>query len=75
MLQNHMTKYFTQGKRTCSSIAAEQKELSRLYSRLHSIIIIAVQFNQHNNCASATVDTVVHVLGTFKAACLILRTY
>jgi len=41
-------------------VAAEMKLLSHLYSRS-----IAAQFDQHGNCTTATVDTV--VLGKFQA--------
>ena len=63
MSQNHMTNYFHKAKE--HSI---QWQLNRSYSLTYSSGRVAAQFNRHDNCATATVDTV--VLRKFQAACV-----
>ena len=61
--QNHMTNYFRKAKEH-----GVQWQLNRSYSLTCTPSHVAAQFNQHGNCATAKVDTV--VLGKFQAACI-----
>ena len=61
MSQNHVTMYFCKAKQH-----RVQWQLNRSYSLTCTPGHVAAQFNQHGNCATVTVDTV--VLGKFHDA-------
>jgi len=61
--QNHMANYFRKAKE--HSI---QWQLNRSYSLTCTPGRVAAQFNQHGDCTTVTVDTV--ILGKFQAACV-----
>ena len=61
--QNHMTNYFRKAKEH-----GIQWQLNRSYSLTCTTGHVVAQFNQHGNCATAKVDTV--VLGKCQAACI-----
>ena len=61
--QNHMTNYFRKAKEH-----GVQWQLNGSYRLTCTSSRVAAQFNQHGNCATVTVDTV--VFGKFQAACV-----
>jgi len=63
MSPNHVTKYFRKAKEH-----RVQWQLNRSYRLTCTLGRIAAQFDQHGNCATVTVDTV--VLGKLQAACI-----